>query len=826
VALWVIYRTLREIRLVDVWEQVISLPFSSVILGILITATAYCIVTVYDVLALKHIDRHIPFPRVALAGFLACAFSTNLGFAIVTGGAIRYRIYSMSGLSALEIAGITTMCALTASLGLGFIMMLSMLFGSDQIADSALHMPESLRHTLGGLMLACMALYIAFAAYKPVNLRIMGWSVPLPSARTAAAQIALGTVDLMLIGTLIYVLLPDGPGVGFLTFVGVFCLAFIAGVLSHVPGGIGVFESVMLVGLPTVSPTILLGALVLFRCFYYLLPLSLAAIVLAIHEIGMHKTRITTARNTVGDWLAELGPQVMAIMIIFAGVILLFTGAIPSPTARLATLRETVPLAIVEFAHIATGIAGLGVVILARGLSLRLQPAYRLTVLLLSLGIFTLLLRGLIYEGSLVVAAILAVLVATRQEFRREGSLFNQGYPAEWVSTLTSILAVTIWIGLMSYRHYDYSPGLWWQFDYAADFARFLRTSAVILMALLGVTLVNLLRPDPIPDRPSGATLDQVRRIVRQDENTRSSLALLGDKRFLFSNAGNAFIMYRVRGKSWIALGDPVGPASEYERLVWTFSELCDRYGGRPAFYLVDGDHLPLYVDLGLSVLKLGDDARVALDRFSLQGNEHAELRRTHNRILEQGISFSIVNSAKVPPLLHELRRVSDSWLTEQKRAEKSFARGGFDPDYVSNFPCAIARQDKRIIAFGVLWASANNEELALDLMRYHREAPEGIMKFITAELMIGGRRRGFRWFNLGMVPTTGMERHALAPLWQRIGGILYRQSEHFKDTESLRQFAEELGPIWRPKYLASPGGIKTARVLRDIASLIAKTGR
>lgn len=820
-ALWVAYRTLHAIQLPDVVAHVRTLPAAAILLAFAATAGSYAAVTGFDVVALRHIDRPLPYSRAGLAGFLASAFGNNLGFAVVTGGAIRYRIYSQAGLSALEIAGVSAMCTLTATLGIGFIFTLSMLFGAGEVAESALHLPPSVRQVVGGVMLAVMVTYILVAATHPMNIRTRSWSLRLPSAKTTAAQIALATIDVMLVGALIYVLLPAHTGTNFFLFLGILALALVAGAVSNVPGGIGVFESVMLFGLPEVAPAALLGAMLLFRCIYYLVPLGLAAVMLAVHEAAMQRARIERARDTAWDWLAELGPQVMALIIIFSGVVLLFSGAVPAPSERLAALQGFLPLAAVEASHLFAGAAGLGLIILARGLSLRLYSAYRLAVVLLGTGGSALLLKGLIYEGAALLAVILIVLLNTRPEFQRQGSLFDQGYPAEWVSTLTAILAVMVWLGLFSYKPLEYSHALWWQFDYAAEFSRFLRMTVAVWALTGGITLFYLLRPDPIPDRPHAASLAQVRHIIKQDPNTRANLALLGDKRFLFSDSGQAFIMYRVRGKSWVALGDPVGSRAEHRSLVWTFRALCDRYGGWPVFYLVDGENLPLYVDLGLSLVKLGEDARVSLAMFSLRGVERAELRKLHGRVLELGVDFAIVNSPEVPPLIPELRRVSDDWLAQTKSPEKSFSRGFFDPDYIANFPCAVVCKDKRIVAFAILWVSADKEELALDLLRYHRDAPEGIMEFMVTELMLGGRTRGYRWFNLGMAPLAGLERHALAPLWQRIGGLVYRQSEHFQDSESHRQFAEKLGPVWQPKYLASPGGLKTPRILRDVAHLI-----
>ncbi|MBA2593348.1 MAG: bifunctional lysylphosphatidylglycerol flippase/synthetase MprF [Gammaproteobacteria bacterium] len=819
-ALWVVYRTLQSIQLSDVLEQFRALPATSVLLALLLTAGAYFVVTGYDMLALDHVGRPVPYRRAALAGCLANAFGTNLGFAVVTGGAIRYRIYSNAGLSALEIAGVTTMSAVTASLGVGVLLMLSLLFGADEAAASVIHLPLAWKRMLGGLLLAFVVVYLTAAVFRPLSIRTDSWSLRLPSAKTAAAQVALGSIDLMLISAIIYVLLPAYAETSFFAFLGVFALALIAGVASHVPGGIGVFESVMLLGLPEVAPDALLGAILLFRCVYYLVPLSLAAVVLAIHEASMQQVRIERARDTAADWLAEIGPQVMALILIFAGVVLLFSIAVPAPAERLATLGEFLPLPVLEIAHVLAGVTGVGLIFLARGLSLRLEAAYRLAALLLGVGIVTLLCKGLIYEGAAVLIAILIVLFYTRPEFRRDGALFDQGFPTEWTSTLTALLAVTIWLGLLSYKPTEYSHELWWHFDYTAEYARFLRTMTVVLVTTVAIGLATLLRPDPVPDLPHAGGLEQVRFIVKQSQSARANLALLGDKRFLFSDSGKAFIMYRVKGNSWIALGDPVGPAAEHDRLVLTFRGLCDRYGGWSVFYLVDAEGLSLYVDLGLSPVKVGEDARVPLERFSLTGHERSELRKAHDRVLEQGVDFGIVRSHEVPALIPELERVSNDWLAHLAKTERGFSRGFFSPDYVARFPCAVVRQDKRIIAFAVLWVSGGKEELALDLLRYHRDAPKGIMEFMVTELMVGGRARGYRWFDLGLVPLAGHERQLPDPLWQRIGRMMYRQSEHFQDSDSHRRFAAALDPVWRPKYLASPGGLKTTRILRDVASL------
>lgn len=823
-ALWALYHTLQKIELRDVLTSFRELPGRSIFLAFCATAASYLVVTVYDVVALHHIGRQLPYWRAALAAFLASAFGNNIGFSVVTGASVRYRMYSPVGLSAFEIAGVSTMCTLTTTLGMVVILALSMVLSTGEVADAVIQVPAGLRHVLGVFILVVMGAYLVVTALRPITLQTQNWSLRLPSAKTTLSQIVLGGVDMLLVGSIVYLLLQAPVATSYMGFLGVFVLATMAGGVSHVPGGIGVFETVLLLGLPEVSPAALLVSAVLFRCIYFLTPLSLAAILFATHEALLRRARIVRIHGVATDWLTEIGPQVMGVIIIFAGVVLLFSGSIPATRDQHVLLQCYLPLWVVELSHITASATGLGLVILARGLSRRLATAHHATAVLLAIGIAASYLKGMDYDEAMTLAIILTVLLPTRREFHRRGSLFSQGFTVEWVSTLTAILAVTVWFGLFNYKHIEYTPELWWTFSFDGDYSQFLRSTLVVFVLTGGATLANLLWPDAEPEVPDAAEINRVRQIIRRnDSETRGTLALLGDKRLLFSDSGNAFIMYQVQGKSWVALGDPVGPSNERARLLWRFRELCDRYGGRPVFYLIGAEALSLYVDLGLSLVKLGDEARVGLGDFSLLSDSSSEVRAVHQDIRARCVRFEMVMSGRVPGLLPELKAVSDAWLAHTSSRERGFSTGFFDPGYVARLPCAVARKDDRIIAFAILWASRNKEELALDLIRYHPDAPPGVMDFLLLELMLGGKARGYRWFNLGIAPLASVETHPLAPLWHRIGTVIYRQSEHFRDIESLRRWEEHFQPSWRPKYLASPGGLNVPRTLRDIGRLIAR---
>jgi len=338
----------------------------------------------------------------------------------------------------------------------------------------------------------------------------------------------------------------------------------------------------------------------------------------------------------------------------------------------------------------------------------------------------------------------------------------------------------------------------------------------VILLA------TRFFRPAPRWEAPEATDLTKVQPIVASSRNTTANLALLGDKKFLYNPEENAFVMYAVEGRSFIAMGDPVGPASERRELAWKFREMADRRGGWPVFYEVGPESLPLYVELGLTLLKLGEEGFVPLSDFTLEGGANKGLRTGVNRLRKEGCGFRLVPVREVGALLPRLREISDAWLEDKSTREKGFSLGFFREDYVRLFPVATVWRGDRLLAFANLWIGAEKEEVSIDLMRYHPEdAPPGIMDFLFAELLLWAQADGFRWFRLGMSPLSGLEDHQLAPLWNRVGALVFRHGEHFYNFQGLRKYKEKFHPEWVPRYLACPGGFTLPTVLANVATLV-----
>ena len=181
-----------------------------------------------------------------------------------------------------------------------------------------------------------------------------------------------------------------------------------------------------------------------------------------------------------------------------------------------------------------------------------------------------------------------------------------------------------------------------------------------------------------------------------------------------------------------------------------------------------------------------------------------------------------MLDAEAVPGVISDLRSVSDDWLRSKAGAEKGFSMGGFDEDYLKRFPLAIVEQQGRVVAFANMWLGADREEMCVDLMRYHHEAPNGVMEALFVHLFEWGKAHGFHWFALGMAPLSGFERSPMAPLWNRLGAFLYRHGEVFYGFQGLRAYKEKFNPEWEPRYLVYPGGLRLPRVLADVSALIA----
>lgn len=815
-----------HLRYHDIARAFADVARGKLLLGACCTMVAYLALPNYDDLALSYAEHRLPWRRVAYGSTVTYGISQTLGFPALTGNSLRLRLWSAWGLSTSEIAKAVAFSGATFTIG---IVTLSGVVGVLESSANLerLRLPVGLLRATAAVCLLIAALYVAWSLFGQARvLRIRGYSLSVPSPRLVMLQFCIAVTDWPLAALVLFVLLPDGHGLSFATFVGAFVLAQSAGLISHVPGGIGVFETLIVLQVGGVIPTeSLLGSLLAYRVVFYLVPFAVAVLLLVVHEVRRQRTRLGKAATAVSEqhdrWAEPLLPSAIGWMTVLGGALLLLSRATPSAHGRVALLAGIFPLGVIELSHFAGSIAGAGLVVLGWALTRRLDGAYFLARVMLLLGVVASLLRGLDYNSAIILAVVLALLVAGRHGFTRRSSLLAEPMTLGWIAAIMAVIAVSIWVGTFSYRHVEYSTELWWQFAERGDAPRFLRASAGAAMLLGVVSVLRLLRPAAPDIALAGAEqLALVQRLLPTIDETSGALALLGDKHVLTAAGNNGFLMFGISGRTWVSLGDPLGSDTARRELSWRFREAADEHGAAPVFYEVSANHLPLYIDLGLTLLKMGEEALVPLADFSLDGRDRRGLRRTQRDFQKVGATFEIVAVEQVPALLPELRDISDAWLATKSTREKGFSLGGFNEEYLRHFPHAIVRVNERIVAFANIW-TGSGRELSIDLMRYSPDAPPAVMEYLFIELMLWGRQQGFDRMSLGMAPLSGLGARALSPRWNRLGGLLYRHGEHFYHFQGLRSYKDKFDPIWEPRYLATPAGLALPRVLADVTSLI-----
>jgi phosphatidylglycerol lysyltransferase len=821
IALFWLHHIIGQYRWRDILQHMRAIRTSQLMAAVALTAAGYGCLTFYDSLGLRFAGARVPYPRLALISFMGYAIGHNVGLNTLSGGAIRLRAYSVLGLPTKQIATVVAFGTLTFCLGAAALLGLSLL-AEAPLSASVLHLHDPIIIACGCVLLAGVLAYLMLACSRHEPIRWRKICIPVPSPGIAFAQVAVASGDLLCAAGVLYSLLPVHTHVGFAAFAAMFIIAIAAGIISNVPGGVGVFESVLLLLFRTVPPDQLLGSLLAYRIIYYLIPFGVALCLLGAHELWMHRGPMVRIGQIARTWLGAMTPQASAIAVFVAGAVLLLSGSTPAMGDRLDLMRRFVPLPILELSHLLGSAVGVGLLVLAHSLYRRLDAAWYLTMWLLCAGVILSLLKGFDYEEAIVLGAVAVLLISARKRFRRRASIIEQRFSLSWVVAMLFVLGAAVWLVLFAYRHVPYSKELWWEFAFRSPAPRSLRGLLMAAMTAAAYALYRLLRPSkPAMLPPSSADLERAEVLIENAHDATANLALLGDKNLLFNEDRTAFIMYRASGSSWVSMGDPVGPSALLEPLVWTFVERCDDMAVEPVFYQITPDNLPLYIDLGLTLSKLGEEARVPLDTFSLEGAARADLRHPHRRAKKDGAEFEIVPHGQAGLIMPELRAVSEAWLAEKQSAEKRFSLGYFDERYLSHFDIAVVRRAGVIVAFANIWRAGADTVLSADLMRYSDAAPKSVIDFMLVECMLWGKSQHYQWFSLGMAPLSGLEEHALAPAWHKLGRMVQRYGETFYPFEGLRKYKEKFLPVWRPRYLAAPGGLGLAGALLDVTSLI-----
>jgi phosphatidylglycerol lysyltransferase len=795
-------------------------------LSVLFTGLSYLALVARDQIALNYVGVKVATPAMLLASFGGSALGNAVGLRALTGDAVRDRVYGAVGVKPEHTARLKLFINVAFAIGLSAFFAGSQMLAGGTVARLIGVSIVSLRIFGAFELLALVAVLLRRVSRRdPVALGSI--SIKAPSLAITLLQLLASTVDLAAAAAALWFLLPHGS-VGFFSLATIFSAAIALGALSRIPAGLGVFDIIVFVGLRGTMPANrLAAALLIYRGVYFLMPLMLAAASLAWFELRSVPGRGSRAEQRVSLGAAMLAPVFLSAITFVVGAMLIVSGATPALDWRLAAVQSVLPLWAVEISHLLATLAGVFLLYVARGLYHRIDGAWWLALIIAAVNVGFSLAKGLAFAETAAMIFLLCLLLATRREFTRPAAFLHQPFRLGWFVAIAVVIAGATGVLFFAFRDVAYRREIWWQFEFDAQASRSLRAILGASIVAIGISLWQLLRTAPGRVKPpSRLDLDRAAEIVRIQDRSAAMLALMADKSFLFSNSGNSFLMFAKRGRSWVALFDPVGPYNEWPELIWRFVELADAHRGRAAFYQIPPESLPLYLDAGLRIVKVGEEAVIDLGQFSLEGPERYGLRQAVKRAEREGLTFELMSREASARRQAVLSTISERWLITHHAAERRFSVAAFEPHFIAAQSTALAWRNGEPLAFVTFMTTDVQTHATIGLMRQVPNAPACTMEFLFTLLALELKAQDFKYLSLGMAPLAGIMRTPLSSKWHHLAGLLWQHGGLIYNFQGLRIFKNKFRPAWEPRYLAASGAFGPFLSIADVAALASGLGR
>jgi glycosyltransferase 2 family protein len=606
-AIYVVQREFRHLRLKDIGEALDAIPRHSLVFSFTWTILSYFILTFYDRLGTIYAGHKVSYGRVAFASFCAYSLSHNLGFAAISGAAVRYRLYAHWGLTPLQIGKTVAFCSLTFGLG-GMVLGGAILFMEPRaIPFFGPHLPKMALYAVGALLWVVVLGYVTLSKVFG-RMTVLGHDIELPGWRMAIIQVLLATVDVATTATIFYALLPSAPGLTWLIFLGIYVASYTAGLAANLPGGIGVFDTAMLFGLePYMSAPHIVGAILVFRLYYYVIPLFLAGSLFAGNEILLrggglfrHVGRLPPVQ-AIGRWSEpDFAVTAATGAVGLCGVLMLCLGVL-APQADFSWIDPDYSELASQAGQFVPSLIGAGLVMMAISLSHRVNLAWGLTIFLLVLGAAFVATQDnrLWVAGILVLTTLL--LAPFRACFYRHAHLMTG--PLQPGSALTlAVLGLCLFSLAMSRQHtHLLQNNAFWAVIISPELPNTVRL-AVAIAVLLGLTAIwLLLRPGQVDYLPWDAHARNLLLGMGAGSQQIADGVVLGE-------SARAAIPFRRCGRVLLGLGDPVGDETDRVSAIWRLRDLAQQEGLDAAIWHAGPELLQVYGDIGLTALPLGPD--------------------------------------------------------------------------------------------------------------------------------------------------------------------------------------------------------------------------
>ncbi|MBW7452727.1 bifunctional lysylphosphatidylglycerol flippase/synthetase MprF [Paenibacillus sepulcri] len=675
--------------------------------------------------------------------------------------------------------------------------------------------------------------------------KFLNRNLPRMNAATIAASVCASLLEWVCAGICFWLI---GscllPGLSLTEALGIYTVSVITGLITLAPGGIGGFDLTALLGLQQLGypPDKTAAVLVLFRLMYYLLPWMIA-LILAASDFAMDRDRTIDPddedfENGLNSWqrvwhfpnqfrlVGELGVWSLGKLVFASGFVLLLSAAMPGLLYRLHLTEELLSAPLMRLSHQLSVVIGLLLIVLSWGISHRVKRAYQLTLFLLCAGALFTFTKAFDIEEAIFLLIVALLLWISRDRFYRIAANFSREKAALW-GLLTLVLAYVY--DLIATGIHPAFPRSSTSDTHVSWFINPKQTGLVAITGIvttwLLISLILLLRPNRFVNNQSSEQEQHKLRLFLEHNqgNLLTHLLFTGDKNFFWASNERVLLPYSIIRNKLVVLGDPIGEKESISEAIQECQRFADLYDLSVVFYQVSPDYLPIYHENGYRFFKLGEEALISLEAFTLSGKRNTNLRTVKNRFEREGFRFEVSKPPHDIELLGKLRPISQKWLHGKK--EKGFSLGWFEETYMQLSPIALLIDpEDEIIAFASLAPSYDdNSSISVDLMRHLPKTPNGTMDQLFVCLLEWAKAEGYQSFNLGMAPLSSVGEAQAAIREEKLAHIVFKHGGYWYGFKGLRKYKEKFFPDWEPRYLAYPRSVSLPILLVELVRLIAR---
>ncbi|QZN92711.1 bifunctional lysylphosphatidylglycerol flippase/synthetase MprF [Limosilactobacillus panis] len=585
-----------------------------------------------------------------------------------------------------------------------------------------------------------------------------------------------------------------------------YAVAQVIGVLSMIPGALGSFDVMMVfeLSLLGVPKTTIVIWILLFRIFYYVVPLILAGL-LFIHNLAHQVNEFFDGLPLM--LLRKTAYYLITAFMYISGVLMLLTASIPDLTAENKIIQHLYPYTFFFIHQMSTILFAIAMLACARGLQAKVKRAYWPTLALLLIGIANTIWNLGTISLTIYLVIVLLLVLMSKHVLYREKLQYSLGKFATDSLIFAGSCILYVIVGVINAPQYASK--------HRVPAFLFFPGERVWLSGLvgLGLGLVLMLlviwyftaKRDPFSAVQS-FNADRARQVINTfGGNETSHLAFLRDKNLYYyqkNGQDQLFFMYRRKYDRLVVMGDPVGNQAVLREAIRQFVREADRYDYEIVFYEVSSKLTMLLHEFGFDFIKTGESGLVTLADFTLAGKKQRSQRALMHKFDREGYQFSVITPPFSDDQLKELKAVSDSWLGEQ--VEKGFSLGFFDPYYINQAPVGTVRdKDGKLVAFATFMPTGGKEILTIDLMRHSKDAPSGIMDKIFISMYQYGQENGYTYFDLGMAPLSNVGEYQFSFLEEKIAHFIYEYGYHLYGFQGLRRYKDKYASHWSSRYIA-----------------------